>query len=1012
MEIRQLNFAAFGPFTDRTFLFEQEAGGLYIIYGPNEAGKSAALRGLKALLYGIDERTPDNFLHVNDKLRIEGYVRAADGRELSFARRKGRKNTLLSMGGDSLSDKVLTPFLQGVTQELFGMLFGIDHHALVQGGREILEQKGEVGEALFSASLGSHALHAVLNQLDQEADGLFLPQGSKPTINSALKTYTDLKKAIRAQSLSSREWEKHRRALARTTKDLEKIQSELTDHRVEVNRLQRIRRVLPKLAQRHEFLHKLEDLGNVIVLQGDFGERRQKALAEQETSQLIIQKATLRLNGLQSQREGLSVRQDVLEQSESIEALHARLGGHRKAMQDKPHLDADYKQLLADAGSRLKDIRPDLTLTDIEILRPVLSKRQRITELGNQNPVLVSRVKQAKGNLRETEARLEEARKERRKLPDIGLPDALHRAIAAARKLGDVDSAIQSDQSELARSTEQCAADLARLTLWTGSLENLPSLPVPTRENINRFEKVYAEHDRHAERLREKQEETAEALREASRRLDEVQRAGAVPSEEELIELRTEREQAWQLLRRQWIDGEDVNTEASIIDAERALPDAFEYRVIGADKLADRLRREAERVHSQASLLAELENEKQRAGEIVQQLDGCTAEKGQIDTDWEALWDPCEIRPHTPREMRVWLDNFEKLRNQVTQLGTLRQQVSDLEHRRDSQIQLLKQQLQSLGKDDSDSTSLETIFLESEKVINDLEKINQQKQALDKEIKTLQHDQRVGSAEYQEANSDLSEWKLQWKEVVEGVGLEGDVLPSEATDVIDKLGQLFVKQSEAEKLQIRIQAIDKDAESFSGQAGSLVAITAPEFAKLSTEEAVIRLNTLLSESRTGQSRRQQIEEQLQQAQQEIQDSEVIIQTMTERLDVLCVEAKRDSHAELDEAERRSAEYLRLKAQVDNVEKEILDTGEGATVVELEVEAEGVDSDALPAQIEALTQKIEKELEPKQTTLAVRPRAGKRRNWNSWTAATKRLFLRIKASLFLLAFAPMQNDSSA
>ncbi|OOZ46140.1 ATP-binding protein [Solemya velum gill symbiont] len=39
------------------------------------------------------------------------------------------------------------------------------------------------------------------------------------------------------------------------------------------------------------------------------------------------------------------------------------------------------------------------------------------------------------------------------------------------------------------------------------------------------------------------------------------------------------------------------------------------------------------------------------------------------------------------------------------------------------------------------------------------------------------------------------------------------------------------------------------------------------------------------------------------------------------------------------------------------------------MVELEVEADGVDSDALPAQVEALTQKIEEELEPKQTTLA-------------------------------------------
>lgn len=73
---------------------------------------------------------------------------------------------------------------------------------------------------------------------------------------------------------------------------------------------------------------------------------------------------------------------------------------------------------------------------------------------------------------------------------------------------------------------------------------------------------------------------------------------------------------------------------------------------------------------------------------------------------------------------------------------------------------------------------------------------------------------------------------------------------------------------------------------------------------------------------------------------------------------------------MDDAERRSAEYLRLKAEVDNVEKEILDTGESATAGELEVEAEGVDSHVLPAQVEALTQKIEEELEPRHTTLAV------------------------------------------
>ena len=733
--------------------------------------------------------------------------------------------------------------------------------------------------------------------------------------------------------------------------------------------MKRIQRVLPKLARRHELLQKLETLGDVIILPDDFGERRQKAVTERETAQAIIQKARSRLDVLQGQLEGLSVRREVLEQSESIEALHARLGGHRKAMQDRPHLEAEYKQLLTDAESLLTDVRRDLALADIEVLRPVFAKRQRITELGNQNPVLVSRVKKAKSDLRETEVLLEEARKELQKLPDTGSPEALRRAIAAARRSGDVDSAIQSGRNELATSQEQCAADLARLTLWTGSLEDVPGLPVPTRESIDQFEEAYTELDKRTQRLQEKQEDTVEALRETSRRLDEIQRAGTVPTEEELMEVRAEREQAWQLLRRQWLDGEDVNTEASAIDADRALPDAFQYRVIGADELADRLRREAERVHTQASLLAELENEKQRAEEIEQQLNECATEKKQIDADWEALWVSCEIQPRTPREMRVWLDNLEKLRDRVAQLNLLRQQCNDLEHTRDIHTQLLKQQLQALGKEDPDTASLEAALLASEEVVGELEESQRQRETLDKEIKTLERNQKSVRTECQVTSSDLDVWKVQWKKALEGVGLDGDASPSEAAGVIDKLRDLFAKQSDMEKLRIRIEAIDEDAESFSGQVGSVVANVASEFAKLPAEEAVMRLNTLLSECRTRQSRRQQIEEQLQQARQDIQDSEATIQTMTERLDALCVEAKRDSHAELEEAERRSAEHLQLKAEIAGVEQEILDAGEGATLAALEAEAEGADPDALPGEIGALTNKIDEDLEPRRTALA-------------------------------------------
>ena len=91
--------------------------------------------------------------------------------------------------------------------------------------------------------------------------------------------------------------------------------------------------------------------------------------------------------------------------------------------------------------------------------------------------------------------------------------------------------------------------------------------------------------------------------------------------------------------------------------------------------------------------------------------------------------------------------------------------------------------------------------------------------------------------------------------------------------------------------------------------------------------------------------------------------------MTDRLDALCVEAKCASHDQLEAAERRSADYLRIKEAIDSIEQEILDAGEGSTIAELEAQVEGIDPDSLPGRITELNNKIEDELEPKRTELA-------------------------------------------
>ncbi len=968
MKIQQLNLAAFGPFTDRALIFDHETGGLQIVYGPNEAGKSSALRGLKALLYGIETRTSDNFLHDNKDLRIRGHLLDADGNELMFVRRKGTKNRLMTLEGEPLDEQVLLPFLQGVTAEFFQTLFGIDHQALVQGGQEILEQKGEVGQALFSAALGSHALHAVLGRLDEESDGLFKSRGSKPIINAALSDYRQLKMRIKDQSLSTRDWVAHRQALDETIKNLDMTQSELDEQRKAVSRMKRIQRILPKIARRSDLLKDLESMGEVLILADDFTQRRQHAQKRLDTARAMAGQAIPRHASLRQQMESLSIRQKLLDQAESIEQLHTRLGSHRKAQLDKPHLAAERQQLLNDAAFLLKEVRPDLELNDIENLRPLLARRQSITQMGTKKTLLMAAAEQLESSRRETDLRLKAAYKERHEVPETSSAAALRSAIAAATKQGDIDRMIQSVQRDLANLQTECAADLSRLAHWQGELADVPGLAVPNRQNINRFEAAYDESEKCMQRLREKQEESADVLRDVSLRLDESQRAGNVPTETDLLEARNGRDRVWQLLRRRWIDGQDTSAQERLLD-NAALPEAFESRVVDADDLSDRLRREADRVHEMASLQAKLKSVLGQSEEIAAQIDKQAADRQQIDAEWRSIWDACEISSDTPREMRVWLEDLEKLRDQVGRLDKLSRQATDLEQTRDTHIQKLNQQLGILGKPVCKTESIEVLLLESERVVQQLDESRQQRELLDKEIKKLDTDLRASTDKSALADKKYQQWKVQWQDMLGGLGLQADTTPSEISNFIEKLRAVFDKQKQAENLRTRIQSIDEDAESFRDQVAIMVAAIAPELAAAAAEDAVVGLNSLLAENRSRNTQRQQLTGQVDQAQIEIQDAEAGMRAMTERLDALCAEAKVEAHLELDEAERRSALYLKNREVLAALEQEILETGEGASISVLEAEAEGVDRDELPGRIEALNNSIDDELEPRRTDLA-------------------------------------------
>jgi chromosome segregation protein len=129
MRIRYLRLPAFGIFTEQAVSFAPERG-LHLIYGPNEAGKSTLLTAIGDALFGIPRISPHAFQHKPASLRIVMGLQLADGQELAFIRRKGNKNTISDLDGNTLPDDLLASYLAGLRRPEFEDMFGLAERLL------------------------------------------------------------------------------------------------------------------------------------------------------------------------------------------------------------------------------------------------------------------------------------------------------------------------------------------------------------------------------------------------------------------------------------------------------------------------------------------------------------------------------------------------------------------------------------------------------------------------------------------------------------------------------------------------------------------------------------------------------------------------------------------------------------------------------------------------------------------------------------------------------------------
>ena len=263
MRLEELRLIAYGPFTNCTLQLQP---GLNVLYGPNEAGKSSAMRALHAMLFGFEHSTPDNFVHNNERLRIGGVFVDASGKRLECVRRKGRNATLRDGDDDQPIDEgLLSSILGGVNAELFESVFGIDHKRLREGGDEVLRGEGNVGELLFAAGGTTH-LREKQKLLNDAASELFKPSGQNPPINATLRSLREVDNQLRDLQRSPEKWAQHDAEHRRLIEQETTIRAGLADCESAKARLDRYYKAMALIGTWKQKSSDLDTLANCCCL--------------------------------------------------------------------------------------------------------------------------------------------------------------------------------------------------------------------------------------------------------------------------------------------------------------------------------------------------------------------------------------------------------------------------------------------------------------------------------------------------------------------------------------------------------------------------------------------------------------------------------------------------------------------------------------------------------------------------------------------------------------------------